>query len=76
MCASSIRRPCAAWSPTKRAEPHRGSLRVGDDAGISVSERYEAPFAFTGALEKVVIDVFGPVHRDPAADLSVAYQSQ
>jgi len=53
-----------------------GSLRVGDDAGISVTERYEAPFAFTGALEKVVIDVFGPVHRDPAADLSVAYQSQ
>jgi arylsulfatase len=53
-----------------------GSLRVGDDAGISVSARYEAPFAFTGALEKVVIEVFGPARRDPATDLSVAYQSQ
>ncbi|MFA5884316.1 MAG: sulfatase-like hydrolase/transferase [Acidimicrobiia bacterium] len=53
-----------------------GSLRVGDDAGISVTARYEAPFAFTGALEKVVIDVFGPATRDPAKDLTVAYRSQ
>jgi len=53
-----------------------GSLRVGDDAGISVTARYEAPFAFTGALEQVVIEVFGPVSRDPAKDLTVAYKSQ
>lgn len=53
-----------------------GSLRVGDDAGISVSARYEPPFAFTGVLEHVAIEVFGPQHRDPAADLGVALASQ
>lgn len=53
-----------------------GSLRVGDDAGISVTQMYEAPFAFAGDLHHVTIEVFGAEHRDPAADEQVALRSQ
>jgi len=53
-----------------------GSLRVGDDAGISVTERYEPPFAFTGTLHRVTIEVDGEEDRDPEAEARIAMQSQ
>jgi len=53
-----------------------GSLRVGDDAGISVSARYEAPFAFTGTLDRVTIDLLGPDRHDPGRDLDYVLPSQ
>jgi hypothetical protein len=70
-----------AQGPIPQTVPRRfgvgsGSLRVGDDAGISVSERYEPPFAFTGRLHRVTIEVEGDEDRDPAADARIAIQSQ
>jgi hypothetical protein len=53
-----------------------GSLRVGDDAGISVTALYEPPFAFAGTLDHVTIEVIGPEHRDRAAEVDVALRSQ
>ena len=53
-----------------------GSLRVGDDAGISVTERYEPPFSFSGTLHRVIIEVFGDEDVDPQADARIAIQSQ
>lgn len=53
-----------------------GSLRIGDDAGISVTARYEPPFAFTGLLAHVVVEVDGDVDRDPAAELRTASLAQ
>lgn len=53
-----------------------GSLRVGDDAGISVTGRYEAPFRFTGHLERVTIDLIGPHRHDPVRDLEYVMPSQ
>ena len=71
----------AAEGPIPHTVPRRfgvgsGSLRVGDDAGISVTERYEPPFAFTGALQHVTIEVRGPEDRDPEAEARIAIQSQ
>jgi arylsulfatase len=53
-----------------------GSLRVGDDAGISVTARYEAPFTFTGHLDRVVIELRGADRHDPARDLDYVMPSQ
>lgn len=71
----------AAEGPIPQTVPRRfgvgsGSLRVGDDAGISVSARYEPPFAFTGTLRHVTIEVDGPEDRDPEAEARIAIQSQ
>ena len=33
------------------------SFDVGRDGGSPVSDEYKAPFAFTGTLEQVVVDV-------------------
>jgi arylsulfatase len=70
-----------AEGPIPHTVPRRfgvgsGSLRVGDDAGISVSERYEPPFAFSGTLHRATIEVDGDEDRDPEADARIAIQSQ
>jgi arylsulfatase len=70
-----------AAGPIPQTVPRRfgvgsGALRVGDDAGISVTERYEPPFAFTGTLRHVIIEVDGDEDRDPAAEARIAIQSQ
>jgi arylsulfatase len=70
-----------AEGPVPQTVPRRfgvgsGSLRVGDDAGISVTERYEPPFAFTGTLRHVIIEVFGVEDVDPVAEARIAIQSQ
>lgn len=42
---------------------------VGSDHGSPVSARYESPFAFTGQLHEVVIQLVSPERR---ADLAEA----
>ena len=45
---------------------------IGHDHGSPVSDRYQAPFAFTGRLRRVAIDADPDgKHRDPA-DVAVA----
>ncbi len=41
---------------------------VGYDHGSAVSTRYRAPFAFTGTLHEVVIQLVSPGDRRTTAD--------
>ena len=59
-----------------RYEIGSGSLRIGDDAGVSVTARYEAPHRFTGTLHFVDIEVEGPEDFDPHASFVAALRSQ
>ena len=43
-------------------------LTCGRDDGSAVTTDYEAPFAFTGTLEQVVVDVSGDLIEDKSAD--------
>jgi arylsulfatase len=70
-----------AAGPIPQTVPRRfgvgsGSLRVGDDPGISVTARYEPPFPFSGRLHRVIIEASGPEDIDPAAEARIAIQSQ
>jgi arylsulfatase A-like enzyme len=53
-----------------------GGLHVGRDPLSPVAEDYEAPFAFTGVLHEVVVDVSGRPHRDLAAEVGLALSLQ
>jgi arylsulfatase A-like enzyme len=44
-------------------------LTCGRDDGSTVTTDYQAPFAFSGALEKVVVDVSGNLIEDKAAEM-------
>ena len=41
-----------------------GGLECGRDSGNLVTERYKAPFSFTGKIKKVVVEVQGSELRD------------
>ncbi len=41
-------------------------LDVGSDTGTAVSDRYEAPFPFSGAIQSIVIEVDDDQSLDPA----------
>ncbi len=43
-------------------------LTCGWEQGPPVGADYEAPFAFTGTLHRVVVEVDGAGHRDPGAE--------
>jgi len=45
-------------------------LSVGEDHGSAVSARYSAPFAFTGTLHEVIVQL--PGGRDPSVDEATA----
>ena len=51
-------------------------ISVGSDAGAPVTDEYEAPFAFTGTLEKVVYDVSGDHVVDHEAEIRMALARQ
>jgi hypothetical protein len=51
-------------------------LTVGRDEGSAVSGDYEAPYAFTGGLEQVVVDVSGEFVEDHASQLRIAMAHQ
>jgi len=42
-------------------------LDCGQDTQTPVSEDYESPFAFTGTIDKVVLEVLG---KEPRPDLA------
>ena len=51
-----------------RHRHHRGA-DCGRDDGSAVTTDYQAPFAFTGELEKVVVDVSGELIEDKDAEM-------
>jgi arylsulfatase A-like enzyme len=51
-------------------------LTCGRDDGSAVTSDYEAPFAFTGALEKVIVDVSGDLIEDKGAALRTVMAHQ
>ncbi|MEI2706179.1 MAG: hypothetical protein V9E89_13210 [Ilumatobacteraceae bacterium] len=51
-------------------------LCCGYDDGTAVSELYQSPFPFTGAIEDVVIDVSGEPVSDGVAALNHAWMTQ
>jgi arylsulfatase len=51
-------------------------LTCGRDPGLPVTDDYRAPFAFTGRLRRVVVDVEGPPFVDPEDEARVAITTQ
>ncbi len=51
-------------------------LSCGYDTGSAVTEQYTAPFTFTGTIKRVIVEVEGALHVDPAADATSAMVTQ
>jgi arylsulfatase len=51
-------------------------LTCGYEWGPAVGEGYAAPFPFTGTITKAIIEVTGPVVRDPLAELAAILLEQ
>jgi hypothetical protein len=51
-------------------------LSVGRDEGAAITPAYAPPFAFTGALEKVVVDVSGDLIEDKESELRAVMAHQ
>jgi arylsulfatase A-like enzyme len=46
-------------------------LSCGEDPGSPVTDEYDGPFAFTGTLHKVTVDLSGELIADPDAELKL-----
>jgi hypothetical protein len=46
----------------------QGGLHCGRDDGSPVSDGYEVPFAFTGTLRRVTVELADDQQRDPAEE--------
>ncbi len=53
-------------------DPSRAALRCGRDGGSPVSEAYACPFAFTGLIRRVVVELGDDQQRDAASELRAA----
>lgn len=53
-----------------------GGIACGEDPGAPVIPDYQPPFAFTGKLHRVTVDVSGEVIRDTEAEMRVAMARQ
>jgi arylsulfatase len=51
-------------------------LTCGYEWGPAVGEGYEAPFAFNGTIERAVVEVTGPVVRNPLAEIAAILAEQ
>jgi arylsulfatase len=51
-------------------------LSVGYSDGIPVSRRFAAPFAYTGTIERAVVEVDGPPFSDPEGEAHIAASRQ
>jgi len=51
-------------------------LTCGYEWGPAVGEGYEAPFAFNGIIERAVVEVTGPVVRNPLAEIAAILAEQ
>jgi arylsulfatase len=46
-----------------------GGIQCGTDAGATVVPHYKSPFAFTGTIHSVTVDVSGELIHDPEAEM-------
>jgi arylsulfatase A-like enzyme len=53
-----------------------GGITCGWEQGPAVGDDYEAPFAFTGGLRRVVVEVDGHPHRDENAEFEAIMSEQ
>ena len=53
-----------------------GDAAVGADPGSPVTDRYQAPFAYTGKLNNVTIDVSGELIVDKEAEMRLIMARQ
>ena len=53
-----------------------GAVSIGRDEGAPVTSKYEAPFAFSGKIKCVIIDVSGEALRDADAETRVIMAHQ
>jgi hypothetical protein len=51
-------------------------LTCGYEWGPTVGEGYEAPFAFNGRIERALVEVTGPVVRNPLAEIAAILAEQ
>jgi hypothetical protein len=51
-------------------------LTCGYEWGPAVGEGYEAPFTFNGTIERAVVEVTGPVTRNPLAEIAAILSEQ
>ncbi len=51
-------------------------LTCGYEVGPAVSDRYTAPFRFTGTIRQAVVDVSGTPYRDLQAELTAIFAEQ
>src|SRR5205823_1007791 len=52
------------------------SLEIGRDSGNPVSEQYASPFAFTGTIKRVIVEVSGAEPRDPVQEARIELARQ
>jgi arylsulfatase len=53
-----------------------GGITCGWEQGPPVGDDYATPFRFTGVLRRVVVDVDGAAHRDPAGEFEAIMSEQ
>jgi len=53
-----------------------GGISCGEDPGAPVIPDYQPPYAFTGTLHRVIVDVSGDVIRDEAAEMRAVMARQ
>ncbi|RZT12350.1 arylsulfatase [Mycobacterium sp. BK558] len=53
-----------------------GAMLVGADSGSTVTPEYTAPFAFTGRIRRVIVDVSGEHVEDHEAQFAIALAKQ
>jgi hypothetical protein len=51
-------------------------LTCGYEWGPAVGEGYEAPFTFNGTIRRAVVEVTGPVVRNPLAEIAAILAEQ
>jgi arylsulfatase len=70
-----------AEAPIKRTTPTRFSITgvglwCGRGGNLAVADDYDGPFEWTGALDRVVIDVTGPPHVDAEAEAEIIIKTE
>jgi hypothetical protein len=63
------------FTPTRFSLTGAG-LACGRNPGLAVTDDYRAPFAFTGRIRRIVVEVEGPPFVDPEDEARVAITTQ
>ena len=53
-----------------------GGLTCGYEVGPAIGDGYSAPFRANVEIDRVVVDVAGNAHRDPAAEFDAIMSEQ